>query len=83
MFFPGESSLLNYYFYQTLSLQSISLHHRFLLYQIHQVIGLRQSSASPEITQKIIELNEIAQNGISMGNIFELIRMSISRISMN
>jgi hypothetical protein len=63
-YFPEESRLLNHYFYQPISQPKLSLCHRFLLYQIHQVNCLRQFSAPNKIAQNLIELHALAQNGI-------------------
>jgi hypothetical protein len=60
-YFPGKSRLLNFFFFQTLSQSNLSYSQRFLLFQVNQVRQLRQSSASLESTQKLIETKSLAK----------------------
>ncbi|OHS96426.1 Adenylate and Guanylate cyclase catalytic domain containing protein [Tritrichomonas foetus] len=62
-YFPSESRLLNFFFSQAVSKVGLSLHERFLLYEVHRVMGLRQSSASSEITDKLIETKHLSIKG--------------------
>ena len=63
--FPGESRLLNVFFIQTICQPNLSWAQRFMLYEIHRVKGLRLSSASSEITEKLMDLKRMSQAGIT------------------
>ncbi|OHT07620.1 Adenylate and Guanylate cyclase catalytic domain containing protein [Tritrichomonas foetus] len=64
-YFPSESRLLNYFFVQTVVRSDLTFYHRYLLYEVHRVKGLRQSSASSEITDKLMELKRMTQSCIT------------------
>ena len=64
-FFPAESRLLNVFFLQTISQPNLSWSQRFMLYEVHRVKGLRLSSASSEITEKVMDLKRMSQAGIT------------------
>ena len=63
-FFPAESRLLKAFFSLTVSKTGLSIRNRFMLYEVHRVIGLRQSSASAEITDKLIEIKHLSLKGM-------------------
>jgi hypothetical protein len=65
-YFPGESCLMNYFFYETISLPNLNFSERFLLYQVNQVRGLRESSTSAEITKHLLDMKTEAKKVISM-----------------
>ena len=64
-FFPAESRLLNVFFLQTISQPNLSWPQRFMLYEVHRVKGLRLSSASSEITEKVMDLKRMSQAGLT------------------
>ena len=64
-YFPCESRLLNYFFVQAVTRSNLSFDQRFLLYEIHRVKSLRQSSVSSEINEKLLELKRLSQASIS------------------
>ncbi|OHS99460.1 Adenylate and Guanylate cyclase catalytic domain containing protein [Tritrichomonas foetus] len=64
-YFPSETRLLNSFFLKAIIRPDLSFYQRFLLYQVHQIKGLRQSSASSEITDKLMELKRMTQASIS------------------
>ncbi|OHT00099.1 Adenylate and Guanylate cyclase catalytic domain containing protein [Tritrichomonas foetus] len=65
-YFPSESRLLSFFFVQAVVKQNLSFYQRFLLYEVHRVKELRQSSASSEITDKLIELKRVTQTCITI-----------------
>ena len=69
-YFPGESRLLNFFFVQVVVINNLKFYHRFLLFEIHRVKGLRQSSASTEINDKVMELKRITQAAIKTSQDF-------------
>ncbi|OHT12680.1 Adenylate and Guanylate cyclase catalytic domain containing protein [Tritrichomonas foetus] len=71
-FFPNESRLLNYFFAMIFSKTSIPIGTRFCLYQVHNIKGLRQSSASSEITNKLMEMKAKSLSGIQASRNFWL-----------
>ena len=64
-YFPCESRLLNYFFILSVQKSGLKVGDRFMLYQVHRVKGLRQSSASSEITDKLMEMKGLAQRGMT------------------
>lgn len=64
-YFPSEYRLLNCFFSLTLTKVNLHIAHRFLLYQVHRVMGLRQSSVSSEITDKLIEIKHLSIKGVN------------------
>lgn len=64
-YFPCESRLLNYFFILSVQKTGLKVGDRFMLYQVHRVKGLRQSSASSEITDKLMEMKGLAQRGMT------------------
>lgn len=69
-FFPSESRALNSFFAQTITKPSLKYYQRFLMYQVHRVKGLRQSSASSEITEKLLEMKNLSMDGIQTARNF-------------
>ena len=64
-YFPCESRLLNYFFFNITSRQNLRVEQRFLIYQVHRIKGLRQSSASSEITNMLMEMKAKSLAGIN------------------
>jgi hypothetical protein len=58
-YFPHESRLLNYFFLQDLTFSNLSIHQRFLLFQVYQVKNLRESSSSSELALKLGEIKNL------------------------
>jgi len=65
-YFPSENRILSWFFSQAADSPELTYAQRFMLYQVHRVKGLRQSSASTEITNKLLELKRLMQKGVSM-----------------
>ncbi|OHS96029.1 Adenylate and Guanylate cyclase catalytic domain containing protein [Tritrichomonas foetus] len=63
-FFPVESRLLNVFYNSLISKENLSISQRFIIYQVHKVKNLRQSSASSEITENLLSLKTMANNHI-------------------
>lgn len=55
-YFPCESRLLSYFFNETIMKPKLGIGQRFIVYQVHRVKDIRQSSTSSDITEKLIEL---------------------------
>ncbi|OHT14492.1 Adenylate and Guanylate cyclase catalytic domain containing protein [Tritrichomonas foetus] len=64
-YFPCEIRLLNYFFFTVMSKPNLRVDQRFMIYQVHHVKGLRQSSASSEITDKLMEMKAKSLSGIN------------------
>jgi len=80
-FFPSEIRQLNYLFTATSAKPGLNYEQRFLLYQVYKVMGLRQSSASSEITERLIDLKYVSQQGIaSVRKFWESIPNDISSL---
>ncbi|OHT02589.1 Adenylate and Guanylate cyclase catalytic domain containing protein [Tritrichomonas foetus] len=60
-FFPGESRQLNAFFINATSKRSLGYAHRFLIYQVHRIKTLRQSSASSDANEKLADLKRLSQ----------------------
>ena len=59
-FFPCETRLLSYFFTTAISSVDLNFAQRFLIYQVNVIKGLRQSSASTEVADKITRLKSKA-----------------------
>ncbi|OHT14623.1 Adenylate and Guanylate cyclase catalytic domain containing protein [Tritrichomonas foetus] len=64
-YFPCESRLLNIFYNYLLGKPNLSLRERFIVYQVHRVKNLRQSSASVEINDNLIKMKSKSNEGIT------------------
>ena len=63
-FFPSESRLLNYFFILACAQAHHTIRDRFILFSVHKIKTLRQSSASSEVTEKIMSMKTASMRGI-------------------
>ncbi|OHT01909.1 Adenylate and Guanylate cyclase catalytic domain containing protein [Tritrichomonas foetus] len=63
--FPSEIRLLKMFFAKTLDKPGIDFQKRFLMFQIHQIMSIRQSSASVEINDCLIQMRHLISKGIN------------------
>ena len=59
-FFPSEPRLLSYFFRTAIANFNLTYPQRFLMYQVNVIRGLRQSSASNEVAENILQLRNKA-----------------------
>jgi hypothetical protein len=69
-YFPHESRLLNYFFYEFLLFPHLNIGQRFLIFQVHQVKNLRESASSSELSLRLCEMRNQVKRGISLSRIF-------------
>ncbi|OHS94912.1 Adenylate and Guanylate cyclase catalytic domain containing protein [Tritrichomonas foetus] len=63
--FPSESRLMNFFFSIAIQKSGLTFAQRFLLYEVHKIISVRQSSASIEINDRLVEMKHITAKGIN------------------
>ncbi|OHT01729.1 Adenylate and Guanylate cyclase catalytic domain containing protein [Tritrichomonas foetus] len=63
--FPSESRLMNFFFSIAIQKSGLTFSQRFLLYEVHKIISVRQSSASIEINDRLVEMKHTTIKGIN------------------
>ena len=59
-FFPSEMRLLSYYMSIVQRIPNLNYEERFMIFELHKVKKIRQSSASTEVTTKVQELKHMS-----------------------
>ena len=63
--FPSSVRLLKFYFTKLLEMPARNFQQRFLIYEAHQIVSKRESSASVEINETILKMRHLSVKGMN------------------